>query len=777
MLFTTTSLFFLGCAAVASPIIIHLLNKRKFKRVDWAAMDFLLEADKKNRRRVRLENLILLLLRCAACVLIGALVARPFIPVGLTAGIFGANKFERIVLLDDSLSMQVKDGSTTAMESAKEALAEFVRGLADNGSSETLTLYLTSDPTQPIRNGEKIDSTTAGEIAADLEEQLAASDRPANLASALLHLEKSVKGEKKAELNRIVYVISDMRKRDWPAEAASDEQGVTATLRRIAGETAGCFLVDVGREDDVGNVFVEEVRSKEKALVAGVPSEFEVKIRNTGGRDVDQAKVQFVASFADGGQSKLDLDVKDIPKGGEKLVPFQFAFTRDETAPEGGQAQAARVSAQILPPADAAADELEADNTRYFAARIVPGIKTLIVDGDRLPEAYKSESFFLNRALAPPGHAISGMAVDVVGEAEFENLRLDDYQIIYLCNLYRIPDAGDDVSAEAAAGAEPRKKRLSRREQLEQWVAAGGGLVIAMGDRLDEELYNEELYRDGKGLLPVKLVATLGDLEEQKWVKFNVPQRHPIMALFYDEPLFVERAKIFRWWDCLVDETDLADGKVNVVARFTNTENSPAIVEKQFGKGRVVAFTTPLDKDWSDWPIDQSYPATMLALNEYLARPTAEDANVQVGEVLHQGVDLTQFELDVGVKRPDQEEDKVSANPGDQQDDQVLYGADYDKVDRQGFYELLLNRREAGGMVPMLFAANVDPDEGDLARADTQEFQRKLGDANVKFVSRADLLKVNVEDARRHLWPFVLGALVGVLCLEQFLGWRFGRNR
>ena len=42
----------LGAIAIASPILIHLLNKRRFKIVDWAAMDFLLEADKKNRRRV-----------------------------------------------------------------------------------------------------------------------------------------------------------------------------------------------------------------------------------------------------------------------------------------------------------------------------------------------------------------------------------------------------------------------------------------------------------------------------------------------------------------------------------------------------------------------------------------------------------------------------------------------------------------------------------------------------------------------------------------------------
>ena len=54
----------LGGLAIASPILIHLLNKRRFKIVEWAAMDFLFEADKKNRRRVRMENFILLALRC-----------------------------------------------------------------------------------------------------------------------------------------------------------------------------------------------------------------------------------------------------------------------------------------------------------------------------------------------------------------------------------------------------------------------------------------------------------------------------------------------------------------------------------------------------------------------------------------------------------------------------------------------------------------------------------------------------------------------------------------
>src|SRR5258707_2425428 len=90
---TSSGLMWAGAAAVSIPIIIHLLNKRKFKIVDWAAMDFLLDADKKNRRRIRLENLLLLLLRCLAILLLALMFGRLFLPTSMTAGIVGATQY------------------------------------------------------------------------------------------------------------------------------------------------------------------------------------------------------------------------------------------------------------------------------------------------------------------------------------------------------------------------------------------------------------------------------------------------------------------------------------------------------------------------------------------------------------------------------------------------------------------------------------------------------------------------------------------------------------
>lgn len=99
-------LFLGGIGLLAAPIIIHLLNKRKFRIVEWAAIEFLLEADKQNRRRIRLENWLLLLLRCLAVLLIALLLARPFRPQSVAGGTLQSVRFERIIVLDDSLSMQ-----------------------------------------------------------------------------------------------------------------------------------------------------------------------------------------------------------------------------------------------------------------------------------------------------------------------------------------------------------------------------------------------------------------------------------------------------------------------------------------------------------------------------------------------------------------------------------------------------------------------------------------------------------------------------------------------
>src|SRR2546421_12011085 len=102
-LFSNPQFLAAGVALISAPIIIHLINRMRFKRIRWAAMEFLLKAQKRTRRRLIIEQLLLLALRCLLIFLVGLLVSR-FVGCGDTN--IGGKPNLHLVVLDDSPSMQ-----------------------------------------------------------------------------------------------------------------------------------------------------------------------------------------------------------------------------------------------------------------------------------------------------------------------------------------------------------------------------------------------------------------------------------------------------------------------------------------------------------------------------------------------------------------------------------------------------------------------------------------------------------------------------------------------
>src|SRR5438309_8399615 len=101
-LFLNPGFLLVAAALISVPIIIHLINRMRFKRIRWAAMEFLLKAQKRSRRRLIIEQLLLLALRCLLVALVGLLVLRF---VGFSFADIGSKAALHIVLLDDTLSM------------------------------------------------------------------------------------------------------------------------------------------------------------------------------------------------------------------------------------------------------------------------------------------------------------------------------------------------------------------------------------------------------------------------------------------------------------------------------------------------------------------------------------------------------------------------------------------------------------------------------------------------------------------------------------------------
>lgn len=750
-----------GALAVASPIIIHLLSKRKFRVIEWAAMDFLIEAEKRNRRRVRLEQLILLLLRCLAILLIAFLVARPFFQSqGLASALLADASFERVILLDDSPSMQLQAEGKITFDETKKGLVAFVRDLSRERSRDTVTIRLTSRPDQPIVSGRNLTSDQVEEIVQAIE-TVVASDLPANLGKALLEVEQSFE-DRSGPTNRVVYLVTDFRKRDWgtsapatdavpstatatapaaaPAPAAGTDADVPGIIKRLSERASEFIVLDIG-EVATENLSIIDVRSVNKALVKGIESEFTVHVRNTGSSTLSDVDVTFAASESLELKSKID----SIAAGEEIAVPFKFKFEETGSVP---------ITASV------GADPLKPDNTRNFAARVRDGVQVLLVNGDPSSDFEHSEVYFLKQALRPRGLGLLGFTIEEVTESQFEALDLSRFQVIFICNLYRFTE--------------------DRQAALDKWVKAGGGLVIYLGDQVDEEIYNTQLYKEGKGLLPARLAGMRGDETERTWVGLDIEDANHIVFGNYKDDLgaLISQVKVFRWWHITPDEKAVKAGEVAVPVRLTDSDNAPAFAEKTYGNGKVVLVATACDADWNNWPGNPSYLPTVGYYTEYVARNTVGEGTLAAGTPILYDLDAAKYRMDGRIvpkltNFPETDVVPVQAEPVDEGKRLQVIFPDTQRV---GFYKLELTGVDT---LPhtVLFATNIDATEGQLDRADEADVKKRLGDANVKWLKGHAALTAGATGARSEFWRAILFALVLVLCTEQFLAWTFGRRR
>ena len=206
------------------------------------------------------------------------------------------------------------------------------------------------------------------------------------------------------------------------------------------------------------------------------------------------------------------------------------------------------------------------------------------------------------------------------------------------------------------------------------------------------------------------------------------------------------------------------------------------------------------------WPSSPTYAPVMVDLIDYLVGSVGQSTNIEIGGTISCSVDLSSYESRVSLKDPagekiesvarpigkgdDSEEksdDAVSGDEGEnepvQEDsfeedvlENVLYRVQFDNVNRRGFYEVGL-KRHTGETNSILYASNIDPREGRLARLPASITDGDFFSDSIKRVSVGDLKNDKISGGNTEVWPFVVWLLLIVLASEQFLGWWFGRRR
>jgi hypothetical protein len=752
----------LGGLAVASPILIHLLNKRRFKIVDWAAMDFLFAADKKNRRRVQLENFILLLLRCLAMLLLALMFARPFLPSSLTSALQQSQKFERVILIDDSLSQQVLVGALPAMDSVKKSAEELITRFANSDKSEDwLTVMLTSRPEQPLLANEPLTTNTLPTLTQAIQD-IECSSASIDYSASLGELRRYVSGQRE-NISRVTYVFSDMRQRDWVDATESDsESAPNKIMNDVADASLGCFLIDTGSQQD-DNLAIVDVRP-ETLQVAGKTLRYNVRVANYGTQTVNQVRVLLQI---DDGQPDYEV-IPSITPGAIEEVAFRYVYSPQvvEGSLLGDDTDSlplfqnyrvrAEIDRQSLGEDGLVNDQLLEDSSAVFASRVIDGISVLLVDGDPSANSERSETHYL-RSLDVIG---TGLDVEIATVSDLETVSLSKYQVIYLCNV-------DEASPD-------------RIKSLGQWVEDGGALVFMPGNRVRAATFNSAFYKDGAGLSPLSLVGIAGDPTMSKWVNFEIdPQIHPALETIVDsDASSLSNVDVFSWWTSeLVAEQ--VGKTISVPLRLSDRDNSAAMVERASGKGKVVVFAIPGDGDWTMWPSSPTFAPVMIDLVDYLVGTEVDNASLQVGGSISYPIDLSVYDSRVGLRDPKNEKIETVAKPVSDEpssEASILYNARFDKVDQRGFYNLELNRH-TGETDTVLFASNLDPRESRLKRLPSSTLESDFFDDKVSLVSTEQLSTQTVSGGNTEIWMQLLMLLFGILVVEQFLGWFWGKRR
>jgi hypothetical protein len=268
-------------------------------------------------------------------------------------------------------------------------------------------------------------------------------------------------------------------------------------------------------------------------------------------------------------------EILDIPPGQTLVQEFSYPLRKNQ--PLNGKVQ---ISDDTLP----------ADNSRYFPFHPSQNIQVLVVDGDPKTISHQSESFYLEHALNPFSVSLSHIDPTVSTLAKLPLRNLSDFSVVILANVRELPP-GYEL-------------------ELEKFVLNGGALLLGMGDQVNPKYFNERLGN----LLPVRLESQY-QVEEEALHLLLKKSTHPVMQVF--SPKALEEMRGINFYSIYTVQAR-EDKKFKVGTWFSNQH--PAVIESEVGKGIVVLFLSSLDRDWNDFPIQPTYLPWVQRWTQYAAR-------------------------------------------------------------------------------------------------------------------------------------------------------------
>jgi hypothetical protein len=640
-----------GSLAASIPIALHFFFRSRYRTVPWAAMKFLLASIEQTSRRLKFQELLLLLLRITLLVLLALALARP-----LSSSVRGAaegGSVHAVFLFDTSMSMGASDGAKTRFERAQDTAISILDQLpphstvqiiscADraelnaSASESSFTSHAVLGLMGP-RYPENLDQ--ARTIIKDLAPTSLGTDLNDGISLAAAALEQE-------NGNRELYIFTDVQKIGWTTQPDK----IKKTMSEI-GQKSSITLVRCGQQEP-NNAAIVKVVPQTNIPRPGERVDFAVQVAHTSGNDIKDL------------QLTLLVDGQDVVGQSKAIALLKKNETQTITMTGKLEKPGLHTISVLM-----SKDDIPGDNRYDYVVRVPDIFRVLIVDGgDHDPEDRENpklaSSYYVMHQIAPVAEAdygrfyiqqtrVRARSASAALLAPANNLPKPDLCVLVNCKM-PLPKADDQKLT-----TELRHGFLT---QLETFVEDGGSLLIYSGDKVDYRDYNNVLG-DKYHLLPVPIKGKAVEFPRDPVVSLSRKSfNFPDYQKFKDDKQYegFKEIEIYKAFPVIVPvrnenradkntdekkrlEQEKREANVTIVLEYSN--GWPAVISRRVGEGEVMFVTTAAEPGvssegknaqflWNNWALNGlSGPFVKNTLAHFMARSTG-DHNFEAGRTL-----------------------------------------------------------------------------------------------------------------------------------------------
>ena len=637
-----------GLAAVAVPILIHLLNRSRARVVDWGAMRFLEASLASRSRRILLEEIILLVLRCLIMAMAALALARPFLPTrptmmvllfipavvaaaicaALAAAMWAAKAVRRWLLLATVALLAVPIVAAALEQAYQKTRWSFGGGEKDVAIVVDGSLSMTIRQDGNTNFGRALDearSVVASCSAADGVSLIVAGASPRavlssptsnrrDILTALSDLQpiggsmrvvQSLQMASQSLLDganpaKKIVLITDGQHVGWDVRNEARWKLLGGALRQHP-TLPQVIVRTLPAPTKLANAAIADVTLDRKVIGTDRDVHVDVRIAATGTEPIASRVVKLLVDGEEAGSDQVD---KVLPNAAE-TVHFKYRFDRP-----GRHVVAAKLLGE---------DDLPGDDTAERVVDVLTELRVLVVDGRPSTRPLDGAADFIDIALAPP--AKDGAA---------GNRPRDDYATsLVVTKVVPAPDiatVGDLAPYGVVVLADVPLLPKDFAERLAAFVRDGGGLLIAPGAAAQASFYNAWTDRAGQPVTPCKLLKLRSVGEKPARLLPNTFS-HPALAKVADQDRSDARlAQVSSYWQVEAPEDDR-----NVAVAASLDTGEPLLAERRLGEGYVILTTAALDVRSTNLPALKCFVPLVHELTYYLASPAMLECNVESG--------------------------------------------------------------------------------------------------------------------------------------------------